>query len=200
VTGSIVRITTSLTESFAEPSLSADASRLIVTASYRTREVWKVPFGPEPSANGRQSARLVDESLDPMWTFVTRDGRTLLFNNALVGSRNLWTMPLDRTSEPRQITSMAGDAVTHSSLSPDGMSVAFASTTGGTSDIWVQRVDGSNLQQLIRFLAGVVSRWSVHPLRVASRRNMGHQAYRTDRWCSGRRRRWILSRRLDHTP
>jgi Tol biopolymer transport system component len=83
-----------------------------------------------------------------MWTFATRDGKTLLFNNALAGSRNLWTMPLDQRAEPRQVTAVAGNAVMHSSLSPDGALVAFASSTAGTSDIWVQRVDGSGLRQL----------------------------------------------------
>jgi dipeptidyl aminopeptidase/acylaminoacyl peptidase len=83
-----------------------------------------------------------------MWTFVTRDGKTLLFNNALVGSRNLWTMPLDGRSKPQQITSMAGDAVMHASLSPDGARVAFASSATGNSDVWVQNVDGTDLRQL----------------------------------------------------
>ena len=64
-----------------------------------------------------------------MWAFVSRDGRTLLFNNALVGSRNLWTMPLDASTKPRQITAIPGDAVMHSSLSPDGTHVVFVSST-----------------------------------------------------------------------
>jgi len=72
----------------------------------------------------------------------------LLFNNALVGSRNLWTMPLDGSSRPRQVTSMAGDAIMHASLSPDGANVAFASSATGNSDVWVQNVDGSDLRQL----------------------------------------------------
>jgi eukaryotic-like serine/threonine-protein kinase len=147
-TGSITRITTNVAEGFSAPSLSSDGTRLLVTASRPMREVWKAPFGADPLANGRNAVRLVDASLDPMWTFVTRDGRMLLFNNALVGSRNLWTMPLDGSADPRQITSMPGNAVMHSSLSPDGTSVAFASSTAGTSDIWVQSVDGSNLRQL----------------------------------------------------
>jgi hypothetical protein len=107
-----------------------------------------VPFGPDPDANGRSAVRVLDASLDPMWTYVTRDGKTLLFNNAVVGSRNLWTMPLDRSAGPRQITSVPGNAVMHSSLSPDSTQVAFASSASGNSDIWVQHVDGSGLRQL----------------------------------------------------
>jgi WD40 repeat protein len=83
-----------------------------------------------------------------MWTFVSKDGRTLLFSNSLTGGRNLWTMPLDRSSPARQITAIPGEAVSHSSLSPDGKHVAFASTASGNSDVWIQNVDGSDLRQL----------------------------------------------------
>ncbi len=147
-TGSIERLSANVADSFSDPSLSADGTRLLVTASRSQREVWKVPFGPDPDANGRGAVRVLDASVDPMWTYVTRDGRTLLFNNALVGSRNLWTMPLDAVAKPKQITSVPGDAVMHSSLSPDGTHVAFASSASGHSDIWVQHVDGSDLRQL----------------------------------------------------
>ena len=147
-TGSITRFTTNVAQGFNTPSLSTDGSRMLVSANSPQREVWRVPFGPDAQDNGRAAVRLVDAALDPMWTFVTRDGKTLLFNNALVGSRNLWTMPLDGSSRPRQITSMAGDAITHASLSPDGTHVAFASSATGNSDVWVQNVDGSDLRQL----------------------------------------------------
>jgi Tol biopolymer transport system component len=147
-TGSIVRLTTNVATTFSAPTLSSDGTRLLVTSSYQQRELWKVPFGPDPVANGRNAVRLLDASQDPMWIYVTRDGRTLLFNNALVGSRNLWTMPLDREGSPRQITSVPGNAVMHSSLSPDGAYVAFAASATGHADIWVQHVDGSDLRQL----------------------------------------------------
>ena len=147
-TGSITRFTTNVAQGFSSPSLSDDGSRMVVTASSPQREVWKIPLEADPLESGRAAVRLVDATLDPMWTFVTRDGKTLLFNNALVGSRNLWTMPLDGSSKPRQITSMSGDAVMHASLSPDGARVAFASSATGDSDVWVQNVDGSDLRQL----------------------------------------------------
>lgn len=147
-TGTLTRATMNLTESFAAPSVSLDGTRIVVTASRLQRELWTVPFGPDPDANGRAAVRLLDSSQDPMWTYVTRDGRTMLFNNALGGSRNLWTMPLDGSAHARQITSVPGEAVMHSALSPDGAYVAFASSSTGNSDIWVQNVDGSDLRQL----------------------------------------------------
>jgi serine/threonine protein kinase/Tol biopolymer transport system component len=147
-TGSIVKLTTNVSSGFVAPSLASDGGRLLVTSTRQVREVWKVPLGSDPLSNGNAAIRLLDESVDPMWTYVTRDGRMLLFNNAVVGSRNLWTMPLDRSAAPRQITSVPGNAVMHSSLSPDGAHVAFASSASGNSDIWVQHVDGSDRRQL----------------------------------------------------
>ena len=146
--GSISRLTFNVAQGFNSLSLSADGTRLIATANQSRREVWRVPLGPDPDANGRGAERVLDSSQDPMWIFVSRDGRTLLFNNATTGTRNLWTMPLDRSAPPRQITAIAGDNVMHSSLSPDGSRVAFASRATGHSDIWTQNVDGSDLRQL----------------------------------------------------
>ena len=147
--GSISRVTTTIDDGFTAPSLSADGSRLIATAGGQRREVWRVSLkSTDADANGRTAVRLIDATQDPLWTFVTRDGRTLLFNSPASGSRNLWVMPLDGTATPRQITAVAGDAIGHSSLSPDGMRVAFVSFAGGASDIWTQSVDGSDLRQL----------------------------------------------------
>ena len=138
------RLTANVVESFDAPTISADGSRMMLTSSRSVREVWKVPVGPDPVANGQSAVRLLDASLNSMWTNVTRDGRTLLFSNALVGSRDLWTISVNGTGTPRQITTVSGDAVMHSSLSPDGRQVVFASNTAGNADIWVQNVDGSN--------------------------------------------------------
>jgi Tol biopolymer transport system component len=147
-TGTLTRLIANLTDSFNTPSVSADGKRIVVTASRTQREVWKVPFGPDPEANGRAAVRVMDSTQDPMWIYVTRDGRTLLFNNALAGSRNLWTMPLEGNAKPRQITTVPGEAIMHSSLSPDGTHVAFVSSATGNSNLWVQNVDGSDLRQL----------------------------------------------------
>jgi Tol biopolymer transport system component len=102
----------------------------------------------DPDANGRGGVRLLDNAQDPLWTFVTREGRILLFNSPASGSRNLWTMPVNGGSRPRQITAVSGDAISHSSLSPDGLRVAFVSFAGGTADIWTQNVDGTDLRQI----------------------------------------------------
>jgi serine/threonine protein kinase len=147
-TGTTSRLTIDVAGSFGALSASNDGSRLIATSSEFRRRVSKVPLGPDPDANGRREGPLLDARRDPMWIFVSRDGRTLLFNSPFTGSRNLWTAPLDGSAAPRQITAIAGDAVMHSSLAPDGSRVAFASGANGPADIWVQNVDGSDLRQL----------------------------------------------------
>jgi eukaryotic-like serine/threonine-protein kinase len=146
--GSIVRLTTSVGDGLYAPSISADGSRLVATRLHYQQEVWKVPLASDPDANGRAAVRLIDESVGPLWTFVSRDGRTMLFNSPASGSRNLWNAPVDRGAPIRQITTVPGDAISHSSLSPDGTRVAFASIASGHSDIWTQRVDGSDLRQV----------------------------------------------------
>ena len=148
--GSISRLTLSAAQSFESLSVSADGSRLIAVARKFEREVWKVPFGPDPEANGRAATRILDRVVDPLWTHVSRDGTTLLYNTATTGSRNLWTMPLDGSASARQITTIADGSVMHASLSPDGARVAFVASKRetGSSDVWVQNVDGSGLRQL----------------------------------------------------
>jgi dipeptidyl aminopeptidase/acylaminoacyl peptidase len=94
--------------------------------------------------------RLLDETDSPIWTFVSRDGRTLLFNSRRSGSSNLWLTSLAAGSTPRQMTAVAGSTLTHSSLSPDGTRAAFVSFASGTASIWSQNVDGSELRQLTK--------------------------------------------------
>ena len=142
------RLTLSVNARFVNPSLAADGRRLLATTETDRHEVWKVPLGPDPEANGRAAVRLLDGSGDPFWTQVSRDGSTLLYNSAAAGTRNLWTMPLDGRGSSRQITFMSGNAPTHAALSPDGTRVAYASHLTGVSKIWVAGVDGSNAVQL----------------------------------------------------
>ena len=146
--GSLVRLTMTVGDGLYQPSLSADGSRLLATRMHYRQELWRVPLSSDPDANGRAAVRLLDEAFGPLWAFASRDGRSMLFNSPASGSRNLWTMHIDRSSPMRQITTMPGDAISHSSLSPDGTRVAFASIASGHSDIWTQRVDGSDLRQV----------------------------------------------------
>ena len=70
-TGSITRLTMNVTDNFNAPSVSSDGSRMIATSTRALYDLWKVPFGRDPDANGRGAVRLLDASQDPMWTYVT---------------------------------------------------------------------------------------------------------------------------------
>ncbi len=142
------RLTLAAGTRFVTPAVAASGKRLVATTETDRHEVWRVPLGPDPESNGRNAVRLLESSGDPMWTQVSRDGTTVLFNSTASGSRNLWTMPLDGTASPRQITFLSGNVLTHSSLSPDGSRVAYASHQTGASKIWAANVDGSNAVQL----------------------------------------------------
>jgi Tol biopolymer transport system component len=142
------RLTLNVNSSFISPSLSADGKRLLVTMPQRQHEIWTVPLGSDPKANGAAARRLLDSSWNPAWHFVSRDGGTILFNSLATGSSNLWTMPADASAPPRQITTFPGNTVMHSSLSPDGARIAYASNQTGNSEIWIMNIDGSNPVQV----------------------------------------------------
>jgi Tol biopolymer transport system component len=146
--GSMSRLTTTVSEGFLTPSVSADGSRLVATSLRRIWEVWKVPLGRDPDSNGKAAIRMIDSSKTPVFGFVSRDGRTLLYRSRASGTGNLWMTPVDGLTPARQITNMPGDVIGHHSLSPDGTHVTFVSTASGQSDIWIQHVDGSDLRQL----------------------------------------------------
>ena len=142
-TGSMARLTMTVNAGFSNPSVSADGSRLIVSSLQSVREVWRIATAP-----GAAPSRVMGSQGDPMWTFASRDGQTLLVNTTISGSRNLWLRALGHSGPMRQITFVPGDAIAHSSLSPDGTQVAFVSAATGNSDVWVQNVDGTGLRQL----------------------------------------------------
>jgi eukaryotic-like serine/threonine-protein kinase len=142
------RLTLNVNSRFSSPRLSADGKRLLVTMSESQREIWTVPLGADPKANGAAARRLLDSSWDPLYTFVSRDGGTILFNSLATGNSNIYTMPADGSIPPRQITEFPGYKVMCSSLSPDGTRIAYSSLQTGNPEIWVMNIDGSNPVQV----------------------------------------------------
>ena len=201
-TGETIRLTLNVGQGFQAPSVSADGTRVMLTANQIQNEIWKVPFGPDPEANGRAAVLLVGSSYYPQYSYVTRDGKTVMFSSPVVGSRNLLTMPLDGSAAPRQITALPGDTVTHFTLSPDRTRVAFVAFATGTSDVWVQNVDGSGLKNLTHDAAA--ERW---PIWSPDGRWIAHSSTREGRegtwrvpaeggpseklWAGGSRGDWI---------
>jgi Tol biopolymer transport system component len=59
---SMTRLTMNADGAFRTLTISVDGSRLIATLVRTRRELWKVPFGPDPDANGRAATRLLDST------------------------------------------------------------------------------------------------------------------------------------------
>jgi hypothetical protein len=60
---------------------------------------------------------------------------------------DIWRVRADGTGSPERVTDQPGDDRA-AAFSPDGMRLAFDSTRGGGTDIWVMDADGSNPRQL----------------------------------------------------
>jgi Tol biopolymer transport system component/tRNA A-37 threonylcarbamoyl transferase component Bud32 len=142
--GAARRLTLNKWGRFQDLSSSADGRRLVATMQSTEREVWKAPLGSDPVANGKAAVRLVDNSGNPMWIHRAAARPLLLFNAVFAGPRNLWTLALDSSAPPRQLTQFQSSSVTHAALSPDGSRIAYASMETGNSEIWTMNADGSN--------------------------------------------------------
>jgi len=129
---------------FNRPSISAKGNRMVATLERYQREIWQAPLGPDPKANAARAKRLLDASWNPWWTQVPRGAPVILLNSPATGSRNLWLMPIDASSSPRQLTSLPGNVITHAALSPDGRRLAYSSVESGNAEVWVMNLDGSN--------------------------------------------------------
>jgi len=90
-------------------------------------------------------ARISDPQISPDGKWVAYvDGRVDLEANKTI--RHIWLMPIEG-GEPRQLTRGEGSD-TRPRWSPDGKSIAFMSTRGGTSQIWVIPVTGGEANQI----------------------------------------------------
>ena len=78
---------------------------------------------------------------------------------------SVWLMDADGTNRRRLVEDMPGD---QPAWSPDGAQIAFTSSVGGSSDIYVVRADGSDLQRLTRHEAtDEYPAWSPDGERIA---------------------------------
>ena len=82
---SIARMTTTVQRALVAPSVSANGSRLIVTSQEFAREVWRIPAKP-----GEAPVRLSGPLGDPMWTFLARDGKWLVYTSLRNSRQETW--------------------------------------------------------------------------------------------------------------
>ena len=83
---------------------------------------------------------------------VSPDGRWIAYVQGAVNldsnktTRHIWLVPVE-SGEPRQLTRGEGSD-TRPRWSPDGQSIAFISTRGGSAQIWIIPINGGEARQL----------------------------------------------------
>jgi dipeptidyl aminopeptidase/acylaminoacyl peptidase len=89
--------------------------------------------------------RISDPQVSPdgRWVAYVQGAVDLEANKTI---RHLWLVPTEG-GEPRQLTRGEGSD-TRPRWSPDGKSIAFISTRGGTSQVWIVPIDGGEARQV----------------------------------------------------
>jgi len=85
------------------------------------------------------------------------DGSGILYAQGTGNGTDLIFASLDSASEPRRITVGKGTDNTSPSYSPDGHQIAFISGKSGQPQVYIMDADGSNVQLLTAYTAGVRS-------------------------------------------
>lgn len=138
-----------------DPAWSSDGSRLAYASSV---EGLSQVFVTDP-ANGNPLP-LTSEAVyagQPTWS---PDGTHLAYVAEREDNLDIWIADLGMDEEPRRVTD---DPATDwaPAWSPDGTWLAFVSNRGGSHQIYVMRVDGSDVQPLTDFPQGAESpTWS----------------------------------------
>ena len=148
----------------ASPSWSPDSKRLIF-ADHRRLFEWELGGTAHPVYV--TSAHL--GGLTASWPA----GRLRVVVASRGDDYDIWSLPLDPATHQavgraiRRVPSSASD--TSPRLSPDGKHLAFISTRGGSTEVWLANSDGSNVQQLSRLGAYISGfpRWSPDSKRIA---------------------------------
>src|SRR6185436_1599122 len=99
------------------------------------------------------AVRVGDPQLSP-------DGRTVVYvrttTDGRTGKRNadLWTVPADGSSAPKELVGGASSENTPR-FSPDGQRLAFISTRDGAAEVYVADPDGRNIKKVTNLAMGV---------------------------------------------
>lgn len=120
-----------------------DGSGLVVNAeeqTYGSTQLWRVSYP------GGEARRITNDLTDYLGVSLARDADALVTVQAW-GTSNLWIAPEGDAGGAWQVTTGLDDGYFGLSLAPDG-TIYYASSAGGSQDIWSTAPDGSNRRQL----------------------------------------------------
>lgn len=141
---------------------SPKGNQLAFTASF---EGWQALYIADiDTDNTRQITATGSNAFSPTWS---PDGSALAFSWSPVANAEVYVIAADETAIPVantdhlvRITSDPG-LDTNPAWSPDGTRIAFTSDRGGSSDIYVANVDGTDLRRVTTHKArDTTPRWS----------------------------------------
>jgi Tol biopolymer transport system component/DNA-binding winged helix-turn-helix (wHTH) protein len=126
--------------------ISADGRRLVYARAGYHSNLWLVDITPGVDGQRPAPRQLTHGTAVIERPRVSPDGTTILFNLGDEAKANLYTVPA-RGGPTRQLTFFNAFSV-DGAWSPDGRSIAFASTEGGSRRVWVANADGTEPRPL----------------------------------------------------
>ncbi len=123
--------------------LSDESGLLAPAMEYREIEATQICFFPFPDGEPRLITNDLNNYND---ISLTVDSKTLVTVQFELRS-NIWLLPKGETSEAKNLTQGVPDIYRFIAWTPD-KKIIYASSTGGTRDIWIMDFDGGNRKQL----------------------------------------------------
>jgi Tol biopolymer transport system component len=127
-----------------DPAVSPDgmsiafASRRDTVVQPVTFDIWLLDLG---GGDPTQLTRSRGDDRHPSWS---PDGRSLVYHRAVADSTASLHVIVVDSGRGRRLTDAGGAFDMDPAWSPDGQYVAFASTRGGSWDLWIVAADGSD--------------------------------------------------------
>ncbi len=140
--GEARRLTNDLND-YADVSLTADSSRLVVVQSETVSNIWIVPS--EDASRAMQITRGVGQRDGWNGLAWTSEGK-IIYASKASGNDDLWSMDQSGGNQT-QLTAKAR-INSQPAVSQDGRYLLFTSDRAGTPNIWRMDADGSNPKQL----------------------------------------------------
>jgi len=186
----LVNLTADSAADDSNPNWSADGRKIVFVSDRETPRNPTPPGFESPdyevfvmNADGSRLQQITRNELDdedPAWS---PDGERIVFQRDFnpirgEGDVDLLTMKADGRGE-RKLTNTRDVQEYAANWSPNGQTIAFASTRGGDSEIWTMKPNGSNQRQLTSNagLEDEYPNWSPDGRRLVFNRYLGNDVF-----------------------